>query len=230
MRSPERAILVVTHYQRLLNYIVPDFVHVLVDGRIVTSGGKELALELEEKGYAWVEAEAPRCPRLRFNGNAGNVITTTQQLRELSPSYFEAFADFETRGPWQPGGLAARMCARTLSRASASWVSRQPMRRTGASPTLPPSRRRTFQLPANARSERSRRCTTLLALPRWRVLACQLCFVNGRFAPALSLLPQRGTEGVRVASLAERSLKEREKRRTASGPLCRYRARRLFAR
>src|SRR6266849_10303752 len=57
MRSPDRAIIVVTHYQRLLNYIVPDFVHVLVDGRIVKSGGKELALALEEKGYAWVEAE-----------------------------------------------------------------------------------------------------------------------------------------------------------------------------
>jgi len=58
LRSPERAILVVTHYQRLLNYIVPDFVHVLVDGRIVKSGGKGLALELEEKGYTWVENEA----------------------------------------------------------------------------------------------------------------------------------------------------------------------------
>jgi Fe-S cluster assembly ATP-binding protein len=58
LRSPERAILVVTHYQRLLNYIIPDYVHVLVDGRIVKSGGKELALELEARGYAWVEAEA----------------------------------------------------------------------------------------------------------------------------------------------------------------------------
>ncbi len=57
LRSPDRAMVVVTHYQRLLNYIVPDFVHVLVDGRIVLSGGKELALELEEKGYAWTEAE-----------------------------------------------------------------------------------------------------------------------------------------------------------------------------
>ena len=53
MRSAERAIVVVTHYQRLLNYIVPDVVHVLSDGRIVKSGGKELALELEEKGYGW---------------------------------------------------------------------------------------------------------------------------------------------------------------------------------
>src|SRR6202166_4368497 len=58
MRSPDRTILVVTHYQRLLNYIVPDRVHVLVDGRIVRSGGPELALELEEKGYSSMEAEA----------------------------------------------------------------------------------------------------------------------------------------------------------------------------
>jgi Fe-S cluster assembly ATP-binding protein len=57
LRSPERAMLVVTHYQRLLNHIVPDFVHVLVDGRIVRSGGREMALELEEKGYAWLEKE-----------------------------------------------------------------------------------------------------------------------------------------------------------------------------
>jgi Fe-S cluster assembly ATP-binding protein len=57
LRSPDRAVVVVTHYQRLLNYIVPDFVHVLSEGRIVKSGGKELALELEEKGYGWIEAE-----------------------------------------------------------------------------------------------------------------------------------------------------------------------------
>jgi Fe-S cluster assembly ATP-binding protein len=59
LRSPERSMVVVTHYQRLLNYIVPDFLHVLVEGRIVRSGGKELALELEEKGYAWLEKEPP---------------------------------------------------------------------------------------------------------------------------------------------------------------------------
>jgi Fe-S cluster assembly ATP-binding protein len=56
MRSPDRAMLLVTHYQRLLNYIVPDVVHVLTDGRIVRSGGKELALELEDKGYGWIES------------------------------------------------------------------------------------------------------------------------------------------------------------------------------
>ena len=58
LRSPERAIVVVTHYQRLLNYIVPDRVHVMSDGLLVRSGGRELALELEEKGYGWLEAPA----------------------------------------------------------------------------------------------------------------------------------------------------------------------------
>jgi Fe-S cluster assembly ATP-binding protein len=57
LRRSDNAFLVVTHYQRLLNYIVPDKVHVLVDGRIARSGGKELALELEERGYDWVTAE-----------------------------------------------------------------------------------------------------------------------------------------------------------------------------
>jgi Fe-S cluster assembly ATP-binding protein len=60
MRSPERAILVVTHYQRLLNYIIPDRVHVLVNGKIARSGGPELALELEAKGYGTMEAAAGR--------------------------------------------------------------------------------------------------------------------------------------------------------------------------
>jgi Fe-S cluster assembly ATP-binding protein len=58
LRGPERAMLVITHYQRLLNYIVPDFVHVLSEGRIVASGGKELALKLEQEGYGWLEARA----------------------------------------------------------------------------------------------------------------------------------------------------------------------------
>lgn len=58
LRSPERAMIMVTHYQRLLDYVVPDFVHVLSQGRIVKTGGKELALELEERGYGWLE-EAP---------------------------------------------------------------------------------------------------------------------------------------------------------------------------
>jgi len=56
LRSAENGIILVTHYQRLLNYIVPDFVHVLADGKVVKEGGKELALELEEKGYDWVKS------------------------------------------------------------------------------------------------------------------------------------------------------------------------------
>jgi Fe-S cluster assembly ATP-binding protein len=58
LKRPDNATIVVTHYQRLLNYIVPDFVHVLVGGRIVKSGGKELALELEDKGYDWITSPA----------------------------------------------------------------------------------------------------------------------------------------------------------------------------
>jgi Fe-S cluster assembly ATP-binding protein len=62
MRSPERTFIVITHYQRLLNYIEPDFVHVMVGGRIVRQGGPELAHELEERGYAWLEEEAGGSP------------------------------------------------------------------------------------------------------------------------------------------------------------------------
>ncbi len=57
LRTSENATIVITHYQRLLDHIVPDFVHVLYDGKIVKTGGKELALELEEKGYDWIKAE-----------------------------------------------------------------------------------------------------------------------------------------------------------------------------
>jgi Fe-S cluster assembly ATP-binding protein len=59
LRGRDRAMIVITHYQRLLNYIVPDFIHVLHQGRIIRSGTKELALELEEKGYDWIKSEAP---------------------------------------------------------------------------------------------------------------------------------------------------------------------------
>ncbi len=57
LRSPDRGFLVITHYQRLLEHIVPDHTHVIVDGRIVKSGGRELALELEERGYGWIQQE-----------------------------------------------------------------------------------------------------------------------------------------------------------------------------
>jgi len=65
LRRKDRAMIVVTHYQRLLEYIVPDFVHVLYDGRLVRSGGKELALELERRGYSWIEEEAAAAPGAR---------------------------------------------------------------------------------------------------------------------------------------------------------------------
>jgi Fe-S cluster assembly ATP-binding protein len=58
LRRPDRSLIVITHYQRLLDYIVPDFVHVLARGSIVRSGGKDLALELEEKGYGWIEDDS----------------------------------------------------------------------------------------------------------------------------------------------------------------------------
>ena len=57
LRSDDRSFVLITHYQRLLNYIVPDFVHVLMDGKIVRSGGRELALQLEDQGYDWLEKE-----------------------------------------------------------------------------------------------------------------------------------------------------------------------------
>jgi len=67
LRRGDRAMIVITHYQRLLNYIVPDFVHVLFDGRIIKSGKKELAIELERKGYDWLKAEAAA------RGSAGSI-------------------------------------------------------------------------------------------------------------------------------------------------------------
>ena len=68
LRSPERAMILVTHYQRLLDYVVPDFVHVLAHGRIVRSGGPELALELEERGYGWLEQAAAPASELSSTG------------------------------------------------------------------------------------------------------------------------------------------------------------------
>ena len=64
LRSPEKAFVLVTHYQRILNYITPDYVHVLMDGKIVRSGGKELALELEEKGYDWLRESVEQAPQV----------------------------------------------------------------------------------------------------------------------------------------------------------------------
>lgn len=62
LRSPERSMIVITHYQRLLNYIVPDYVHVLSQGRIIKSGGRELAQELEAQGYSWLTEQQDHKP------------------------------------------------------------------------------------------------------------------------------------------------------------------------
>ena len=90
LRSPERSMIVVTHYQRLLNYIVPDFVHVLSEGRIVKSGGKELALELEESGYAGLG--------IRRRGGGGRQGMTA--VAEQTGNWLAEFTEAARRSPW----------------------------------------------------------------------------------------------------------------------------------
>ena len=94
--------IVVTHYQRLLNYIVPDFVHVLVDGRIVRSGGKEMALELEEKGYSWLEKEPAAARRRR-------PVTAVAAEKDAYRASFERFA--AARAGSEPAWLRERRTA-----------------------------------------------------------------------------------------------------------------------
>ena len=103
LRSPERSMIVVTHYQRLLNYIVPDFVHVLSEGRIVKSGGKELALELEESGYAGLGFSTRRRRSARYDGRFGtdrrlargvhDSCPESPWLQELREAAFERFPE-----------------------------------------------------------------------------------------------------------------------------------------
>src|SRR5262249_25120070 len=110
LRRPDNATIVVTHYQRLLNYIVPDFVHVLSNGRIAKSGGKELALELEEKGYDWLEAPAAGASRGARAWRPPSRATARSTTR--SP---------RTAGARRPRGCATCAAARsTASRRSAS--------------------------------------------------------------------------------------------------------------
>ena len=89
LRGPDLGILLITHYQRLFNYIVPDHVHVMVTGRIVLSGGKELALELEEKGYDWVKEDTQRArTRLRkdhCNGQGKHRLSISTETSAISP-------------------------------------------------------------------------------------------------------------------------------------------------
>ena len=94
LKRPDNATIVVTHYQRLLNYIVPDFVHVLANGRIVKSGGKELALELEDKGYDWVTSGAPAA-----SAGRGERVTASDDRRQPVESYVEAFDALTSDAP-----------------------------------------------------------------------------------------------------------------------------------
>ena len=87
-RGPDKAIVLVTHYQRILNYITPDFVHVLIGGRIVRSGGRELALELESRGYDWLREETVGDGRPRRR-------TSTPTMTQALATYDRYAADFE---------------------------------------------------------------------------------------------------------------------------------------
>ena len=104
LRSKERAIIVITHYQRLLNYIVPDNVHVLLDGRIVKSGGKELALELEEKGYEWLGSAAQRRSRRRGARSEEAPVTEAMEQTDRLPLGLRAVGEEQ---PAAPGAATA---------------------------------------------------------------------------------------------------------------------------
>ena len=119
LRSPERALLVITHYQRLLDYIVPDFVHVLSDGRIVRSGGKELALELEQKGYGWL-------------ARSGGAVSVLDAARD----HFASSARRLRGGRRAPAiRSGCERCARRPRRASPSRASRARGSKSGATRT-----------------------------------------------------------------------------------------------
>ena len=212
MRSPERAILVVTHYQRLLDYIVPDFVHVLVDGRIVRSGGPELALELEEKGYGAMEAEAGMLqPRANENEGRTDVITATQTARKL-PRELQRVREARRRAHALPG---CGSCARMRLLASARSAFRPLTTRTGGSPTSPPSRR----LPSGSRG------TAAPALSQQRTGAvpdsgrCLSACVRERALCARAILagqPARWGEGQQSCRGDFRQCPERLKRTSAA--------------
>ena len=131
LRSPERAFVVVTHYQRLLEYIVPDHVHVLSDGRIVRSGGRELALELEEKGYGWLEGAAAE----RASDELGTGVGLDSR---------------RAAGPRHPGaGVAGGASRRRPRGVRGARASRPRGSRPGASPTSrrSPPRRSSWRRP-----------------------------------------------------------------------------------
>ena len=171
MRAPDRAFIVVTHYQRLLNYIVPDFVHVLSDGLLVRSGGRELALELEEKGYGWLET-AP-------SESVSDVFCRRTSRRRASRARpLHARAAARARRP----GCAS--CASAARRGSPRWAFRRCVRKSGASPTSRRSPRRRSGWPKRRRPTR-RSSPRASRIPQ---TAARIVILNGHFAPELSSL------------------------------------------
>ena len=170
--APSAPMVVVTHYQRLLNYIVPDFVHVLADGRIVRSGGKELALELEEKGYAGFEATPARRRERAMTAMRRASTATVAELRAASTARGRA-------PPWLARAARARRCARFAD-------ARLPDHARRGLAVHQRRAARAQRVPAGADAGAPRRRGA-----GRRALACaapaiELVFVNGRFAPALS--------------------------------------------
>ena len=176
LRSPERALLVITHYQRLLDYIVPDFVHVLSDGRIVRSGGKELALELEQKGYGWL-------------GGSGGAMSALDAARD----HYAGSAP-RLRGERRPPrpGLAALAARARPRRASPSRASRARGSRSGATRTWRRSRSCASSWPRRAASAVEPRRGRGARLPGLRVQRLRL---RGRPLPAGALLAPRALAG-----------------------------------
>ncbi len=180
MRNPGRAMLVVTHYQRLLNYIVPDYVHVLVDGRIVKSGGPELALDLEDKGYGKFEGGSERLIRLGRTLGSDSVATATSGLQ----NYEESFSGFE----------------KSAAGRELSWL--RDLRQSGfarfSETGFPTTRDEDWRFtnPAAIAQTRFRLARNGHSLPSKEALAAfrvpgagwQAVFVDGHFAPQLSTI------------------------------------------
>ena len=184
MRSPDRAMLVVTHYQRLLNYIVPDCVHVLVDGRIVRSGGPELALELEEKGYATTESE--RAQRRSDSGLKQcelHRVRTEHWRQQVRHCKITRKLSADSKSPRQAASLPG--CASCAQDAFARFCEAgfpttrdEDWRFTNVSAIAQTH----FQLePQRPSPALSRSRLDALPIPG---AACQLVFVDGRFAPS----------------------------------------------
>ncbi len=203
LRSPERAMIVVTHYQRLLDHIVPDFVHVLVDGRIVRSGGKEMALELEEKGYCVAREGA--------STRGSGAVTAVAEERSVAQTAFEGLrASRRSRR----GFVARGWSARSLPSALPPGACPRPGTSSGAKRTSLPSP----ALPGRDRLDAGHLTTGLIAsvmalVPRGHG------GVRGRALLGRDVRRCRGTRGSRVLSLANARGIEVEELSVPPGPV-----------